>query len=150
MLLVNKTMSRERGIFIPVQSGISRISCCAVLLLLDRLELFGCDGEGGWKCFELFSPHLWEPGPGQCWLAGLSLPGGAALRSCCWRPQAQELLEPFEFSDQKAGLGRISRKPVNGLGEVSLKICSAEFFYPGLCCLCCCDRLKLTFFLYLL
>lgn len=37
--------------------------------------------------------------------------------SCCLKPQAQELLEPFELGDQKAGLGRIPRKPVKGLGK---------------------------------
>lgn len=129
-----------KGMFIPVQSGlcsrISRISCCSAVLLLDHLEPLGVRWgervEVLWVLFPL-SVGAWP------WavLAGRahSLPGGAAWCSCCLKPPAQELVEPFELGDQKAGLGRISKKPVNGLGKDGFENLFRWGFYPGSCCL---------------
>lgn len=99
-----------------------------------------------------FFPPLWERGPGQCWLAGLTACQEEQLGApAVGKPQAQELVEPFELGDQTAGLGRISRKAVNGLGKDAFENLSSWVFLCRLMLfLCCCDRLKFTFILYLL
>lgn len=115
-------------------SGISRISCCSVLLLLDHLEPL----RVWWRQrVEVF--WVLFPSPVGAWpwavLAGRAHSLEGPWCSCSGKPQAQELFGPFELSDRKAGLGRISRKPVNGLGKDGFENLFCWVFYPGSCCL---------------